>query len=206
VESIAIRFASLFLLVVTAAGWFFVTKWIVGAILGIADEVRLSKADAAARELEDSLQETSDDADKPVIFGEADEDTDNDRAYKEKPRDDEIGGGIPDAPSDDTLRRRIYTLARFYSLAWFGIFITFAAALLAVLNVLIAIPLVLIGILAVMAQISCGAFSIFSSWYPSGHPVNRLLRRAFIVALVLGIAYPVLVLVIARVVISLHNG
>lgn len=177
-ESVADRFIPLVFLVLTAAGWYAASRWLIAA----AEQIGIEGARA---------REAAAKANKTVLDAEASGDRDALKSAQLESRDAEI--------ADKMSQLQLSLLFRYFSIFWFAIFVTLSSAVLSVMNVVIAIPLGLIAILAVTSQFSAAMFSIYSSWYKTGHPVQSLLRRTFGILILLGVAYPILLIVISRI-------
>ena len=180
-ETVAERFVPLAFLVLTAAGWYAAAKWLIAAVEQVRAESNRAREAAEKAKVEETAAEERMDK---IAFAEA----------GRKLRDAEI--------ADKVTQLQSVLLSRYFSIFWFGVFLTFLAALLSVMNVVIAIPLGLIAVLAVTSQFSAAMFSLYSSWYKQGHPAQILIRRVFGILIVLGIAYPVLLITISRIMLA----
>lgn len=182
-EGIADRFIPLAFLVFTAAGWYAATRWLIAAaeLIGAEGERARKAAEMAQKKAADAEERM----DKAAHV----------EAQRES-RDAEI--------ADKMTALQSALLFRYFSVFWFSIFLTLFSAFLCVSGTVIAIPLGLMAILAVASQFSAAMFSVYSGWYKNGHPVQALLRRTFAVLIILGVAYPILLIVISRIMIMRH--
>jgi hypothetical protein len=178
-----VRFVSLALLASTSIGWFLITKWLAIAKEAVAGEI--ANQAGMKQELNGGVAQAIEPTNRESVP--MDRSPDNPNGWDS----DAIKLKV------ETLEVQLRVLARFRGIAWFAIVLVFAAALLSVADVVIAVPLAIIALLAVIAQVLAVVFSILSS--PKlGHPVAKVLRRIFGVAFALGMVYPILLLVIAR--------
>lgn len=98
--------------------------------------------------------------------------------------------------SDDA--NRSVSISRWALFTRLGIVLSLAAALLSVVDVPAVVPLGMIAILTLASQIAAAMFSSYAAPKPKEDRIGRLLRQIMITMLTLGFAYPVLLLIIAR--------
>jgi len=110
----------------------------------------------------------------------------------------EAPGGKRTIAGAAQIERELALITRFQTITGFATVLPLAAALLSFANVIIAIPLALIAVLAILAQVICIACSYIASKLIQTKPAVVILRRAFGMAFFLGMAYPILLLIIAR--------
>ncbi|MEP0814460.1 MAG: hypothetical protein HRF49_07325 [bacterium] len=106
----------------------------------------------------------------------------------------ETNASDAEEPRGIALRMAVLAL---YKAAWAGEICLLAAAALSVADVIIAVPLSLAGIAAVLAQASAAALASVTARIPAGHPARAPARAAFGAIVIIGLALPVIVLLMA---------
>jgi hypothetical protein len=117
------------------------------------------------------------------------------KAVVNKEEDDEVKRDFAKLSID---ANRSVSISKWALFTRLGVLFSLASAILSVVHVSAIIPLALIAILTFASQIAAAMFSRYAALKPAKDPVGKLLRRISVTMLTLGFSYPVLLLVIAR--------